>query len=339
MALFWHNHFATSHVKVQSAALMLRQLRVIEERGMGRFRDLVISLARDPAMLIWLDGNANVKGRPNENFARELLELFTLGAGNYSETDIREAARAFTGWHTKSGRFKYSAGDHDDGQKRVLGREGPLTGEDVIDAALTHASCGRFIARKLLREFVSPMPSELLVESCAAELRSSNFEIGAFLKRLLTSEAFFDAENRGVRIKSPVELMIGILRSLEMSVSAEVTADACSDMGQRLFEPPSVKGWDGHRSWINSATMLVRLNAIDGAVSGSMGKFDASRALSGFTAQGGPIAAARMLTETGAWERREDEEAHSGVSDMGEVTDVFQGELRRRMMRPEYQMA
>ncbi len=261
MSLFWHNHFATSFVKVQSAPLMLRQLRLFERHALRRFGDLLREVSRDPAMIIWLDGAANVKGRPNENFARELFELFSLGVGHYSEADIRGAARAFSGWHERRGEFHFAASEHDDGEKTVLGQTGRFDGDDIVRLALEQPAAARFVAGKLLREFVMPRPPQPLIEAVAARLRASDFDIRQTLRDVLRSQVFFAHEVYRARIKSPVEFAVGVVRSLHLRVPGPRLAEAVSQLGQRLFEPPTVKGWEGHRRWLNSATMLVRLNA------------------------------------------------------------------------------
>lgn len=271
MALFWHNHFATSNAKVRSAALMLQQLRVFETHALGWFEALLQAVSRDAAMIVWLDGNENSKGRPNENYARELFELFSLGVGHYSEQDIKQAARAFTGWHARGGAFAFATLDHDDGEKSVLGSRGALDGDDVVRAALKQPACARFLADKLLREFLCPDPPGELSDEWAGVLRESGYDLAASIRTLLTSEAMFDPRWYRARIKSPVEFAIGAVRSLRLEgVSAAALADATSQAGQRLFEPPSVKGWDGHRTWLNSATMLVRLNSATRAVDAAL---------------------------------------------------------------------
>ena len=267
MSLLWHDHFATSNAKVQSAVLMLEQLRTFETLGMGSFETMLLAISRDPAMIIYLDGNDNVKGRPNENYARELFELFALDVGNYSEDDIKEAARAFTGWHQKNGRFRFDPRSHDDGSKTVFDTTAALDGDDVVALTIAHPACGVFIGRRLLEEFVTPHPNEQLVTETANHLRTNSFDIGKTIKTIVMSQAMFDDANYRVRIKSPVEFVIGLARSLDLSQSARQLANSVNNMGQRLFEPPSVKGWDGHRAWLNSTTMLVRLNAAMRAVS------------------------------------------------------------------------
>lgn len=261
MSLLWHDHFATSNVKVRSATMMLNQLRTIERLAMGNFGDLLLAMSRDPAMIVWLDAGDNVKGRPNENFARELFELFSLGIGNYSEADIKEAARAFTGWGQRHGRFVFSSLAHDSGVKTVFGESGPFGGEDIVALCLRQPAAARFVALKLLEEFVTPRPDERLLEAVALHLRTGNFDLSETMRMLLMSEAMFDDRHVRSRVKSPAELTIGLVRSLELRPPAVHLADAVSQMGQRLLEPASVKGWDGGREWINATTMLVRMNA------------------------------------------------------------------------------
>ncbi|MBL8878502.1 MAG: DUF1800 domain-containing protein [Phycisphaerales bacterium] len=270
MTLFWHNHFATSNVKVRDARLMFQQIRVLEQHALGSFRNMMRAVARDPAMIVWLDGQQNINGRPNENFARELFELFALGVGNYTERDIKEAARAFTGWHQKNRRFQYVDTYHDHHEKTVFGRSGNLDGDDVIDLTMAQPACARWIAVKLAQEFIAPAPDEALIAAIALKLTESKFDISATLEAIFLSRAMFDAANFRVRIKSPVEFVVGIARSLELKAPSRGMADAAGQMGQRLLEPPSVKGWDGHRAWLNSATMLIRLNAAARAVGGDL---------------------------------------------------------------------
>ena len=260
MAVFWHNHFATSNVKVGDASLMLGQLRVLERHALGSFERLLMAVARDPAMIVWLDGASNHKGRPNENFARELLELFTLGVGHYTERDIKEVARAFTGWHQRRGSFHFNAGDHDTKSKTLFGETGDLDGADVIPLVLKQPAAAEFLARKLAREFVNDTPAESLVAALADVIRGERFDLRAVLRVLLGSRAMFAPSNYRARVSSPVEFVVGTIRALEMRMDMKAAARATGEMGQRLFEPPTVKGWDGGRTWINSTTMLVRMN-------------------------------------------------------------------------------
>lgn len=200
ISLFWMNHFATSNAKVKSAPLMLKQLRSIERHGMGRFEDLLLALSRDPAMILWLDGDRNLRGRPNENYARELFELFSLGVGNYTEQDIREAARAFTGWHQKNGRFLFAERDHDREMKVLFGERGNLNGDDVVRLCLSHPSCSRFIGRKLAFEFIEPHPCVALVDAIAATLRETGFDMKETLRTLLKSDALEGSPEQALRL-------------------------------------------------------------------------------------------------------------------------------------------
>jgi len=258
LALFWHGHFATSNEKVKSAALMWGQYRLFRERGAGPFRELLEEIARDPAMLVWLDSNSNGRIRPNENFARELMELFSLGVGNYGERDVQEAARAFTGWHVRADRFWFDPREHDGGEKQVLARRGALDGGAVIDACVEYAACPRFLAGKLLRFYVNDAPDATAIEELAQVLGEHDLAVGPALQRLLSSQLFFSAAARGALIQSPVEFCVASLRALRGTAAWRGLAEATAEMGQALFAPPSVKGWDGQRAWINSRTLLAR---------------------------------------------------------------------------------
>ncbi len=336
LALFWHNHFATSYAKVRSAAMMLQQLRTFERLALGSFESLLSSLSRDPAMIVWLDGEQNVRGRPNENYARELFELFSLGVGNYSESDVKEAARAFTGWHQRRGQFYFVQRDHDTGEKTVLGTRGNLDGDDVVRLAVAQPACAAFLANRLLREFVCPQPPAELVESFAGVLRSTRYELRESLRTLLASEAMFDPRWRRARIKSPVEFVIGVVRSLELRVGAAPLSDAVVQMGQALFEPPSVKGWDGHRTWLNSATMLVRLNAVVRALDGTA--FDPAnwRSRHDLNDRDALIRCCAELTLDGMIPPGVDSSAPTPDADLNVEARRL---LRALMSAPEYQMA
>ncbi len=266
MTLFWHNHFVSGQQKVKLAQLMYRQNVTLRANALGRFGDLLHAVARDPAMVIYLDNAQNRKGTPNENFAREVMELFTLGEGHYSEQDIKEAARAFTGWSLdrNTGQFVFRRFMHDYGQKIVLGRSGNFDGDDVLDILLARAETAEFVTRKLWREFVSPDPDQAEVKRIAARFRDSRYDIKVALDALLTSDAFYAAGNRGVLIKSPVDLVVGTMRQFGMRPSEPVPfAVATAAMGQNLFSPPNVKGWSGGEAWINTSTLLARKQFLD----------------------------------------------------------------------------
>lgn len=260
MTLLWHNHFATSNAKVRSSEHMSAQNELFRQHAIGSFRALVHAIASDVAMLVWLDSNANRNRQPNENFAREVLELFTLGVGNYTEKDIQEAARAFTGWHVRGGKFWSNRLQHDTREKTVLGKTGNLDGGDVIEICLQQPAAARFIAVKLLRNFVMPEPSHEAVEAVAQSIRRHDFAMRPVLRELLGSSLFFSPEARSCIIKSPADLVLGSLRTLEAKANLQTAVQLMAQLGQNLFEPPTVKGWEGNRLWIHSAAMLLRAN-------------------------------------------------------------------------------
>lgn len=264
MTLMWHDHFATSQDKVDDARLMLRQNRFLREHALGDFRVLLYGMAKDPAMLIWLDGESNKRGAPNENFAREVMELFALGIGNYTETDVQEAARAFTGWGTKGRAFHFRSVDHDSGDKQIFGRRGPFTGEEAIDLILSQSACAHHLARRLLDEFVGASADDADVQALAEYLRHNDWSLELAVRNILESELFRSRAQRELRIASPIEFIVGTSQRLEVSVAPSRAAEAATVMGQALFRPPSVKGWDGGRAWINAGTWLARHNfAVD----------------------------------------------------------------------------
>lgn len=261
LTLLWHNHFATSYAKVQSVELMARQNDLLRRRAIGRFDLLLHEMARDPAMVTWLDGAANRKRSPNENFARELMELFSLGVdGGYTETDVVEAARAFTGWHVREGAFWFDASQHDRGEKEVLGAAGDFDGDDVVRLCLEHAACPRFTALKLLRTFVADDPSPAWIEQVAARVRTHDYDVAAVLRELFAWSEFYGGAAQSAIIKSPVELVVGALHTLEATPHLEAAGQTLADLGHDLFQPPTVKGWEGGRLWINSTAMILRSN-------------------------------------------------------------------------------
>lgn len=263
-ALFWHGHFATSEDKVRDVRKMQQQLALFQTKGLGSFRELLISVAQDPAMLVFLDAGVNVKDRPNENFAREIMELFALGVGHYSETDIREAARAFTGWQVDKLQFKLDPALHDAGVKTVLGRSGRWGGVEVIDILLAQPSASEFIAGKLYRYFVRDELSPDLQRRLGQLLRDQQWQIGAFLQALLVSNDFYAAASVGARIKSPVELVVSTYRKLglrEIPGQPDFN-ETTGALGQRLFYPPTVAGWAQGRAWITPGLLIERGNFV-----------------------------------------------------------------------------
>lgn len=260
VALLWHNHFATSQAKVQSVPQMLAQNQLIREHGLGDFRHLLHGMSRDTAMLVWLDGNANRKRHPNENFAREVMELFALGVGNYTEKDIQEAARAFSGWHVREGAFWFNTLQHDSTPKTVFGKTGNFDGAAIVDLCLQHPACPRFLALKLLRTYVTPDPTPAMRDAVAERIVQNQFQMAPVLRELLASQMFFADHHRRCIIKSPLDLVVGSLRMLAGSVRWPRVAQLLANLGQDVFAPPSVKGWEGGRLWINSSTILLRTN-------------------------------------------------------------------------------
>lgn len=260
MCLFWHSHFATSYAKVGSVPHMAAQNDLLRRCALRSFRELLHGMSGDVAMLIWLDGNANKKRHANENFAREVMELFSLGVGNYTEEDIAEAARAFTGWHVREDKFWFNRIHHDFGSKRIFGNTGNYDGDEVIDLCLEQSACPRFLATKLLKAFVTPQPDAAAVEQFAVRIRQHDFDMRPAMEELFRSEYFYRDGHRHALIKSPLELVLGAHRELSTRPNLANSARLAAELGQDVFFPPTVKGWDGGRLWINSATLLQRAN-------------------------------------------------------------------------------
>jgi uncharacterized protein (DUF1800 family) len=266
MTLFWHNHFVSAQPKVRTTRLMYWQNATLRANALGDFGVLLHAIAKDPAMLVYLDGVRNRKGAPNENFAREVMELFTLGEGHYTEQDVREAARAFTGWSLdrETGRYTFRPALHDYGVKSVLGKTGRFDGDEVLDLLLARPETAENVTVKLWREFVSPDVDTAEVRRVASLFRESHYDIRVALRALLTSDAFFAAAHRGALVKSPIELVVGTLHVLELRPDETLPfAVAAAGMGQNLFSPPNVKGWPGGEAWINTTTLLARKAFVD----------------------------------------------------------------------------
>ncbi len=258
LALFWHDHFATSDTKVRDARLMMDQVQLFLRRGPGSFHALLKAMAKDPAMLIWLDGNSNRRGEPNENFARELMELFSLGVGHYTEEDIKEAARAFTGWHVKNRRFWFNKRAHDTGSKSIFGMTGNLDGNDVLHACLEKRACAEFIAEKLFNYYLGTPVSGELRKALGELYLASSHNIGPLVEKLVSSREFYSIHARRSILSSPADFAIGTLRTLDATAIAERLPKEMSRMGMNILRPPSVKGWQKGRAWLNSNTLLSR---------------------------------------------------------------------------------
>jgi uncharacterized protein (DUF1800 family) len=258
MCLFWHGHFSCD---IKSGAMAANYLNTIRQYALGNFKDLVLAIARDPAMIRYLNNQQNRKQRPNENFARELMELFTIGRGHYSELDVKEAARAFTGWSSNSlGEFEFRPNHHDYGQKSFMGQTDNFNGEEIIDILLGKKETAQFICRKIYRFFVSDKVDESRV-SALADLFYRDYDIARLMRYILGSEWFYDPKNIGVKIKSPVELVAGLMRQLKISTETPTAViGLLKALGQVLFHPPNVAGWPGGRTWIDNSTLMMRLN-------------------------------------------------------------------------------
>ena len=262
MTLFWHGHFATSEAKVRDYRKMLLQNETFRRHATGNFRDLVVAVAQDPAMLYFLDAGVNVKGAPNENFAREIMELFTMGVGNYSEEDIREAARAFTGWNSDDLVFVVNTAQHDDGPKRFLGHMGNYDGVEVVDLIMDQPATAEFMAAKLYRYLVRDDLSPKLNGRLAAVLRDTGYELKPLLETVFLSKDFYSAASMGTHIKSPTELVVSTYRKLGVDDMPGIPDFnlVVTSLGQELFWPPTVAGWAHGRSWITPGLLLERGN-------------------------------------------------------------------------------
>jgi uncharacterized protein (DUF1800 family) len=262
LTLCWHNHFATSDKKVNNAGFMLRQYELMRRHALGSFRTMLQEMSKDPAMMVWLDTRGSKKGNPNENYARELMELFSLGIGQYTEKDIREAARAFTGWDIKGNQPVFNEAQHDAGEKSVLGKHGKFKGADVVNICLEHEAAPLFIVGKLYRFLVSESlePTPELLAPLAQQLGKRDYDLGGVVKTILRSNLFFAPVAYRSRVKSPVDFALGIVHVLEGKIGTTALAEALDGLGQHLFFPPSVKGWDGGQAWLNGHTILARQN-------------------------------------------------------------------------------
>jgi uncharacterized protein (DUF1800 family) len=273
LTLLWHNHFATSNLKVQDPPALFRQNELFRRLARAPFGELLGAAGRDPALLLYLDAPANRKGHPNENLARELMELFTLGIGHYTETDVKEAARALTGWSvTEEGTFGELAARHDGGEKTLLGSRGRWTGADLVRMLLEHPATARRLASRVC-EFLmgeGAVTPEML-DSLAAGLRRRDLDVGWAVGTVLRSRAFFAEANLGRRVLGPVEFVVGAARALELfepPPSTLILAEWVARLGQDLFYPPNVGGWPGGRSWLTTRALIGRANFAAALVDG-----------------------------------------------------------------------
>ena len=260
MTLFWHGHFATSNRKVNNAYGMYGQNMLFRKYALGNFHEILYNVSKDPAMIVWLDNQQNRKGKPNENYAREIMELFTLGIGNYTERDIKEAARAFTGWQTLPSGFFFNKRQHDDGEKTVLGTTGPLNGDDVVAILVKQKACGRFLANKLVKYFVMDDPDPAMVARVSDVYMKTNGNMGKVVRAVFSDPVFLSERSFHAKIKSPTELVVGSIKTLQLKKLDGDLPATMARMGQDLFAPPNVKGWDGGTAWIATDTMMERFN-------------------------------------------------------------------------------
>ena len=262
LTLFWHGHFATGDAKVRDYRMMRRQNEMLRTNAEGSLRALLVGILKDPAMLVYLDNGENVKAHPNENFGRELLELFTMGVGHYGERDVREAARAFTGWTNDVLEFRFDRDQHDFGTKTFLGRTGTLDGTDIIDTILGQPATGEHVAGKIYRYFVRDDISPAVTTALGRGFKAGGFELKPLLRRIFLSKDFYSAPSTASQIKSPVVLVISTYRKMGLRTLPTIPdfGRLTSSLGQTLFDPPNVAGWAGGRTWITPATLMQRGN-------------------------------------------------------------------------------
>jgi uncharacterized protein (DUF1800 family) len=283
LALMWHGHFATSNLKVENLTYMRGQNELFRKLGRKHFGELLNAVARDPATLMWLDAPANRKGQPNENLARELMELFSMGIGNYTEADVKEAARSLTGWTVSDDAFAENAKAHDDGEKTILGKTGKWKGGDLVQMVLEHPATSKRIAGRICEQFLGEKARKIAdIDGLAKGLRERDLDIAWAVETVLRSQLFFADENVGNRVLGPVEYVIGAARALELfdpPSSTLVLAEWCGRLGQDLFYPPNVGGWPGGRSWLTTRAVVGRANyaaaLVDGILVGRPGPMDA----------------------------------------------------------------
>jgi uncharacterized protein (DUF1800 family) len=276
MTLFWHGHFATGAEKVIDPELMLEQNRTLRRHALGSFRTMVQEISKDPAMLIYLDSVNNRKAHANENYARELMELFCLGEGNYTEQDVQQLARCFTGWEIRRKQFRFNPYQHDSGKKSILGVDNIDSGEQAIDCVVRHQATPKFIVRKLFKFFLcdEPEPSDDFLAPLAATFVDSAFLVQPVIEKLLCSRLMLSGWAVGRKIRSPIDIAMGCLRGLQATTNLDALTKRLKPLGQSLFYPPNVKGWDGGRSWINSSTLIGRANLVHDMIQDENTRFD-----------------------------------------------------------------
>lgn len=260
LTLFWHGHFAVANYKVANPLLMHQHVELLRNHALGRFDDLLLAVSKDPAMLIWLDGGVNRRNAPNENYGRELLELYTLGIGNYDEDDVLAAARSFTGWNLRNNEFFFDENQHDAGDKTFLGMSGSFDGGDILAIVANQPETAQRISEKLFTFFAYPNPEPEVLAPLVDAFTRSGHDIRATVEAILRSDAFYSDRSQFEHIKSPVEYVIGSVRVLDASVRERELVPVLRTLGQELLNPPNVAGWPGGSNWINPTTLLTRFN-------------------------------------------------------------------------------
>ncbi len=280
LTLLWHGHFASRYRNVRDAYLMQQQNHFLRKHANGSFADLAHGIIRNPAMIKFLNNNTNKKQKPNENLARELMELFTLGEGHYTEQDIKQGAKALTGYTLKDNDFKFNKKQHDQGKKTILGQTGQFDGDDFVDILLQRDDCPRFVAYKIYKHFVADVDDQTngeqtqamtVINALAQLIRQHDYQLKPVLMTLFQSQHFYDTTIIGNKIKSPTQLMVGTVRMLNTPTrDISIITGANTMMGQTLFNPPSVAGWDGGQAWINTSTLYVRQNVATYFITGKL---------------------------------------------------------------------
>lgn len=274
MTLFWHDHFATSIQKVGQPVLLVKQNELFRDHAFGNFRELTQKIVRDPAMMLYLDTQRSSKTQPNENFAREIMELFTLGEGNYTEEDVKQAARAFTGYQLNrlNGEVMQSERAWDQGEKTIFGETGPYNGKDVVNLIFKKDACAKFMVTKLWEFFAYEKPVDSAMDDLAATFRKNDYLLKPVLREIFLSREFYGEKSMATQIKSPVQYLVQLLKELAMgSAPLGFPIMGQTQLGQVLFMPPNVAGWDWGKAWINTNTLLTRYNLAGSLTKGSVG--------------------------------------------------------------------
>jgi hypothetical protein len=260
LTLFWHSHFAVANYKVNNPLLMHQHVQQLRDNALRTFDELLLRVARDPAMLIWLDGGTNHRNAPNENFGRELLELYTLGIGNYSEDDVKSAARAFTGWNLRGTDYYFDENQHDAGDKTFLGQTGNLDGTDIVTAVVNHPATATRVVGKLFGFLAYPGPEPEVLSPLVDVYTQTGHDMRKVVEAIVRSDAFVSDRSRFEHVKSPVDYVVGSVRLLNASVRERDLIPVLRLLGQEILNPPNVAGWPGGMSWINPSTLLSRWN-------------------------------------------------------------------------------